>query len=194
VAACDTCRRYPRDFDQARSLFVYEGPVREAVHALKYHGCRAVARPFGLLLAEHLCGADAGVDCVVPVPLHPGRLVTRGFNQAELLARPVARRLGVPCLARALCRAHQEQSQTGLQAGARRANVEQAFRPGSAAVRGRVLLVDDVFSTGATAAACARALRSCGAQQVRVLTLARAVLRRDSDRVVPASRERSGPA
>jgi predicted amidophosphoribosyltransferase len=107
----------------------------------------------------------------------------------------VARRLGVPCLAGALCRVHREQSQTGLRVGARQANVDQAFRPGPEAVRGRVLLVDDVFSTGATVAACARVLKSRGSQRVWVITLARAVLRRDADRAVSAApRGSGGPA
>jgi ComF family protein len=175
---CAACLRCPPDFDLARSLFVYDGPIREAVHALKYRGRRAVAACLGRLLAESESDATiAGVTCVVPVPLHPGRLVTRGFNQAELLARPLAARLGVRCLTHALRRVRQEQSQTTLQARARRANVEHAFVPGAVTAAGTVLLVDDVFSTGATASACARVLLDGGAEQVRVLTLARAVLR-----------------
>jgi ComF family protein len=116
---------------------------------------------------------------LVPVPLHPARHAERGFNQAELLAAPCATRWRLPTLARALVRVRPTLPQADLDAEARRANVRDAFevgRPGE--VRGRrVLLVDDVLTTGATAGAAARALRAAGAAEVGVLTLARVVLR-----------------
>ena len=176
---CAACRAHPPDFDLARSLFIYEDPLREAIHGLKFRGRRAAAGPLGSLLAD-LAPPEvtAGAGAVVPVPLHPGRMATRGFNQAELLARPLAARLGVLCLPRALCRLHQESPQVELDADARRRNVAHAFAPGHPAVAGTVLLVDDVFSTGSTAGACARELKGSGASRVVVLTLARAVLRR----------------
>jgi ComF family protein len=174
---CDSCRRRPPAFDAARSVFVYDGPLREAIHALKYRARRSAAGPLGLLLAD-FAPPDllTGVQAVVPVPLYPGRLVTRGFNQAELLARPLAARLGVPCVAGGLRRLRHELPQAKLDAGARRINVAGAFAAGTTRVRGRALLVDDVFSTGATADDCARALREGGASEVLVLTLARALL------------------
>jgi ComF family protein len=175
---CEACRRRPPAYDRARSLFVYEGPIREAIHALKYHGRRAAAGPLGLLLARHApLDVVQGVESVVPVPLHPSRLVTRGFNQAELIARPLAARLGVPCLAHALRRSHHERPQAELDAAARRASVRDAFHPGPVRAGARVLLIDDVFSTGATAEACAAALRHAGAAAVTVLTVARALLK-----------------
>ncbi|MDR7417635.1 MAG: ComF family protein [Armatimonadota bacterium] len=175
---CEACRRHPPAYERARSVFVYEGPIREAIHALKYHGRRAAAAPLGLLLAQH-ASADLtqGVESVVPVPLHPSRLATRGFNQAELLARPLAARLGVPCLTHAVRRSHHERAQAELDAAARHASVRDAFCPGPAHVGTRVVLVDDVFSTGATAEACAAALKRAGASAVAVLTVARALLR-----------------
>lgn len=177
-ARCAACEVAPPAFAVARSLAVYEGPLREAVHALKYQGVRRVGEALGALLAEGMPPEVArGVGAVVPVPLHPSRLRDRGYNQAELLARPVARRLGAPCLPAALQRCRQESPQARSSAAARRVNVEGAFAPGGQAVWGTVLLVDDVFSTGATADACARALRAAGARQVHVVTLARAVLR-----------------
>jgi ComF family protein len=118
-----------------------------------------------------------GVDAVVPVPLHPARLADRGYNQAELLARPLSLTLKLPCLPGAVRRLTQEQPQVALDAMARRRNVAGAFAPGPSAVGGAMLLIDDVFSTGSTAGACARALRAGGASRVAVLTLARAVLR-----------------
>ncbi len=171
------CQDIAPDIALARSVFVYGGPLRDAIHTMKYRGRRSVAGPLGRLLAE---GAPpevvVGVSAVVPVPLYPRWLATRGFNQADHLARPLAARLGVPCLPLALRRVRQELAQVGLGVRSRLANVHGAFVPGGAQVRGHVLLVDDVFSTGATAAECARALRSAGAEEVSVLTLARAVL------------------
>jgi ComF family protein len=158
-------------------MFAYGGRLRDAIRAVKYRGHRSAASALGVLLAE---GAPsevaAGISAVVPVPLYPGRLATRGFNQADLLARPLASRLDVPCPPLALRRVRQELAQAGLGARNRRANVHGAFVPGGTRVHGRVLLVDDVFSTGATVAECARALRGAGAEEVAVLTLARAVL------------------
>jgi ComF family protein len=195
---CDACRRHPPAFDAARSIFSYDGPLREAIHALKYRGRRSAAGPLALLVAD-LAPHDlvAGVQAVIPVPLHPGRLAVRGFNQAELLARPLAARLAVPCVAGGLRRTHQEVAQATLGAGARRANVHGAFAPTGHRFRGRVLVVDDVFSTGSTAGDCARALRQAGASQVVVLTLARALLQAPTqpaelarDRAWRESRER----
>lgn len=177
-AVCPTCAAAPPEFAVARSVFAYEGPIREAIHALKYRGQKSAAGPLARLLAEHAPDdAVVGVEAVIPVPLHPARLATRGFNQAELLARPLAVRLGAPCLPGAIRRVRQESPQVELDAATRRRNVVAAFEPGPNAVPGVVLLVDDVFSTGSTAAACARVLRRCGARSVKVLTLARAILR-----------------
>jgi ComF family protein len=117
----------------------------------------------------------AGAAALVPVPLHPRRLAQRGFNQSELLAAAIGRRIGVSLHARALVRRTDTPPQTGLSAVARRRNVAGAF---AVRERGRihgrtVVLVDDVFTTGATARACASALRQAGASAVHLLTVAR---------------------
>ncbi len=125
---------------------------------------------------------------MVPVPLHPARLAARGFNQAALLAHPVARKMNAPCLVHALRRLRQEAPQAELGAAARRANVAGAFAPGRQPVRGTVLLVDDVFSTGATAATCAQTLATMGAARVVVLTLARAILSRNPPEILRPGR------
>ncbi|MDR7556100.1 MAG: ComF family protein [Armatimonadota bacterium] len=175
---CAACAAAPPAYAVARSLAAYAGPLREAIHAFKYQGARRVADALGALLADAIPPEVAdGVKAVVPVPLHASRLRQRGYNQAEALAHPVASRLGVPCLPAALRRCRQEAPQVRSGAAARRTNVAGAFAPGAQAVWATVLLVDDVFSTGATADACAQALRAGGARRVHVLTLARAVLR-----------------
>ena len=184
VLPCEACRRTPPPYAFARAVAPYRDGMREAIHALKYGRRAVLATPLGRLLAEP--GAPAlpappedWADGLVPVPLHPTRLAERGFNQAELLAAPCAARWRLPVLGRALLRARPTLPQTDLDAAARRANVQDAFRvPRPADVRDRrLLLVDDVLTTGATVAAAARALRAAGAAAVGVLTLARVVRR-----------------
>jgi ComF family protein len=178
--ACDPCRRQPPPFAYARAVAAYRGGMREAIHALKYRGRTAVAPPLAELLAEAGGpllpeGAPPAVDALIPVPLHPARLAERGFNQAELLAGACARRWERPLLRRALARIRATRPQTELDADDRRRNVAGAFavvRAREVAGR-RILLVDDVLTTGATARDAARALRQAGAAGVGVLTLAR---------------------
>ena len=179
---CDECRRRSPPFACARAVAAYRDGMRAAIHALKYGRRTPVAVPLAALLAERggpLLPADPdggpAFDAVVPVPLHPARLAERGFNQAELLAAPCAAAWGRPLLRRALARVRATQPQTELDADARRQNVAGAFaarRPAEVAGR-RLLLVDDVLTTGATAWAAARALRESGAAAVGVLVLAR---------------------
>lgn len=186
VRLCQACRVRPPAFDRAWSLFVYEGPLRDAIWAFKYGGHRVLGRMLGQLMAESVpAQATAGLTAVVPVPLHPSRLVTRGFNQAALLARPIATRLQLPLLAHAVRRVRHEHSQATLDVRARRSAVRGAFGRGGEAMSGNVLLVDDVFSTGATVNACAAVLRASGAARVVVLTLARAALVGKSERESP---------
>ena len=174
-ARCPRCRRRPIALSKSRAVGVYDGPLREIVHALKYRGRRSLAAPLAARMRE--VGAEVldGADIVVPVPLHVSRLRARGFNQASDLAR----HLGVPCV-RALRRRRRTPSQTDLPQARRHANVRGAF-----AVRRRahvgglcIVLVDDVSTTGATLDACATALTEAGAREVRALTAARAVWRR----------------
>jgi ComF family protein len=155
----------------------YVGALRLLVHELKFRGRRRVAT----LLAEALVEdpASAGTltteGVLVPVPLHPRRRRARGFNQSEVLAEAIGRRCGLIVAPAALVRRKETAAQTGLSAAARRANVAGAFAVRRRAqIAGRVVvLVDDVVTTGATARACARALRQAGATEVRLLTVAR---------------------
>jgi ComF family protein len=168
------CRSDLQGFDAAYSFGSYDGVLRELIHLFKYGRIRTLGRP----LAGHLISAfprDERFDVIVPMPLHWLRRWQRGFNQSALLAKEIARRCGIPVI-RAARRRRSTAPQAGLSNARRRVNVAGAFAPTRrGSVRGlRVLLVDDVMTTGATASACARALKNAGARYVAVLTLARA--------------------
>ena len=167
---CALCRSGLRGFDAAYSFGTYEGVLRELIHLYKYGKVKTLARPLSGLLAQAL-PRDEAFDAAVPVPLYWRRRLQRGFNQAELLARGLSRRTGIPVV-RALGRLRPTPAQAGLSNSARRQNVSQAFR--ARGVQGkRILLIDDVMTTGATAASCAAALKQAGARRVSLLTVAR---------------------
>jgi ComF family protein len=176
-ALCQRCRQTADHFRVARAILLYRGGglAREAILLAKHGGRPRLLRHLADLLAaeapEHL--ALTAWDAVVPVPLHWSRRWRRGYNQAEILARGLRRRHGLPVL-RVLVRTRPTPPQHG-DAAERRRNVRGAFTlPRPAAVAGRrLLLVDDVFTTGATANGCALVLREAGAADVGVLTLAR---------------------
>lgn len=176
---CGVCQRRPPPFDYARAAVRYEDIAREAVHALKFSGRRALAAPLGDLLAEiSLPEVPGGAPrLLIPVPLHRRRERERGFNQALLLARSVGQAWGIPVCPDVLARIVATPPQTELTATARRSNVRSAFalrRPELVAGR-HAVLVDDIFTTGSTASACARCLREGGASTIGVLTVARVI-------------------
>lgn len=172
---CSRCRTEPLHIERIRSVLYFEGVLREAVHHLKYRGCVELAQPLGQLMAEYLKEHPMLCDVVVPVPLHVTRLRERGYNQAALLAYAMARHNGLVVDERALVRERATASQVTLNAEERKLNVKDAFRcPDAGVVGKKVLLVDDVCTTGATLEACATALYEAGAQSVQALTLARA--------------------
>jgi ComF family protein len=171
---CHACRVDPPPFDYARAAGAYSGVLRDALHALKFSGKRALARPLASLMFEQ-CGALLGpdVDALVPVPLAPSREQERGFNQAALLAGHLAAASGRPVKYRWLRRRRSTRPQTELTAGERRDNVVRAFSASPRVAGAHVALVDDIVTTGATAAECARTLREAGARTVGVLAVAR---------------------
>jgi ComF family protein len=177
TAACGRCRRNLSPFARGASLGPYDGSLRVVIHELKYRGRRRAAAPLAELLGREPRVRDVlrGADVLVPVPLHPRRRRERGFNQAELLAVELGRRAAIPVSPGSLVRRIDTSSQAGLTAARRRANVTGAFAVRhQSRVAGRVIvLVDDVYTTGATARACARALRAAGAVEVRLVTVAR---------------------
>jgi ComF family protein len=168
---------FPPPFDRARAAVLFEGPARDLVHALKYRDRTEVARLIGRMTARAGREILADAEVLVPMPLHRRRLWTRKFNQAAAIADEIARHAGVPVEVEALLRIRATRPQVGLGEAERIANVRGAFRVAAArrgAIEGRrVVLVDDVLTTGASAAAATRALRRAGAARVDVLTFAR---------------------
>ena len=169
---CGLCRRGVRGFDAAYSFGFYEDELRELIHLFKYGRVQPLAKPLGRLLALAL-PRDQEFDVIVPMPLHWRKRWQRGFNQSALLASEIGRRANVPVKS-ALRRIRPTATQAGLTNAKRRLNVSGAFRAWKrpALTGKRVLLVDDVMTTGATAASCARALKIAGAWQVTCLVSA----------------------
>lgn len=168
----------PQALSSIRAAAVYDGAVRPGVLAFKYKGQRRLADPLSALLAQAVRLSGDLPDVIVPVPLHATRRRQRGYNQAELLARSCARRLGIPCEAAALVRHRATPPQVGLSSAERRANVAGAFTLASAADAKRfsgkrVLLIDDVTTTGSTLDNAAAALLVAGPADLRGLALAR---------------------
>ncbi|MEZ5985142.1 MAG: ComF family protein [Hyphomonas sp.] len=182
-AVCAACIARPPRWDRARAAFVYEASSRRLVLDLKRSGRRDGLGTFSGWMAQAGRSLLDEADVMVPIPLHYARLVSRGFNQSAWLAGALARRTGVPVAVDALKRTRRTPTQGGLSARARRRNVAGAFavRPRRAgSVQGkRVLLIDDVLTTGATLSACTRALKKAGALHVDVLVLARVVRETD---------------
>ncbi|HXP83530.1 MAG TPA: ComF family protein [Bryobacteraceae bacterium] len=167
------CRLGLQGFDEVYSYGSFEGTLRQLIHLFKFEGVRPLARVFGDRMALAL-PREQNFDAIVPLPLHWWKRWRRGFNQADLLAREIGRRWNVP-VRDLMLRTRATAPQAGLTNAQRRLNVRGAFRVkrGVRLDGRRILVVDDVFTTGATASACARALKRAGAAHVSLLTLAR---------------------
>ncbi len=184
---CGECLDSPKKFGIARSLGVYEQILMKAIHCMKYNGKIQLARPFAMLLFTVFLGIwdKNSIDLIVPVPLHKKKLRARGFNSTFLLIRDwerISEKLNfespaIPFDKDVLIRRRWTKSQTALDRKTRLINIKNAFGiKGSAKIKDkRILLVDDVYTTGATANECSRTLLNAGAGHVDVLTLARAM-------------------
>jgi ComF family protein len=178
----------PPPYDRCRSAVLYEGPALDLVRGLKYRDRTDLARLIGRLAARAARDLVDGADLVMPVPLHWRRLLKRRFNQSAMVARMVSVETGIPLDVASLKRIRSTRPQVGLTGRARSANVAGAFRVSPEAARriaGRnVILVDDVITTGATAAAATRTLKRAGAARVDLLTFARVPTKEAADGLV----------
>ncbi|MFZ3070372.1 MAG: phosphoribosyltransferase family protein [Anaerolineaceae bacterium] len=162
--------------------------MREAIHGLKYQNDLTLAYKLATLLTILVQSTDWKFDLVVPVPLSQKRLDQRGYNQAALLAKPLALSMEKPFTTRGLARVRETQSQVSLNIQQRKENVQDAFLADPVMIKGRsILLVDDVFTTGATMNAAAEALHAAGSRQVFALTVAKAVHRSQAIENTPAN-------
>ncbi len=174
---CSSCRQHPPPYVALRSWAVFGGPLRQAMHRLKYSRDIALGEVLARPLLQLLHQQDWKIDLVTSVPVGVARRAERGYNQATLLAFPLALAGGIPFRSQALLKVRETRSQVGLTPAQRRENVSAAFQASAEIVTARnVLVVDDVTTSGATIEACALALRTAGARQVFGLTLARAVI------------------
>lgn len=169
-AVCGACLKEPPHFDATVTLFAYAFPVEHLVQGLKYQGRLPLARFFAEGFAARIGG---GVDCIVPLPLHPLRLKERGFNQAMEIARPMAQQLGLPLLAEECTRDLDTAPQASLPWKARRGNVRGAFGCNVDLTGKSVAVVDDVMTTGATLNEFAGMLKKHGATRVTNWVVAR---------------------
>jgi len=174
---CGRCILQPPPYSGARSYGYYTAELSRVIQEFKFHGRRNLTSLLATLLTETFLNSwrEGDFDLVVAVPLHPKRKRERGYNQSELLARALARSAAIP-YSRPLARIRPTLPQVGLTDSQRLENVRQAFRCDSAQAvsQRRILLVDDVMTTGATVASAAQALVEAGALRVSVLTVARA--------------------
>jgi len=173
---CSNCHCKPPTFRSLRSWLVFEGPIRDALHRLKYRRDVGLGEALVKEFAHYTIDLNWSIDIVVPVPLGIKRLKERGYNQAELIAHPLALALGLRYTRDALYRVRETASQVGLGLYERRENVREAFSGRAGYVRGmNILVVDDVATTGSTLNACAHALLNVDANNVYCITIARAL-------------------
>ncbi len=174
---CGHCVVHPPHFDLAHSHFRYEGAIRELIHSFKYNRRTHLRAPLALLTLEWLPTflAHQRPDLIVPVPLHPSRLRQRGFNQAVLIGTVLSRHLSLPLIPDVLVRTRVTEPQITLPAAERHTNVHEAFavKKPEAVTGKRILLLDDVMTTGSTLNECARVLKKTGAIHIMAITVAR---------------------
>jgi len=171
---CRLCINHPLTIDGIRSVFLFQGTVRQAILQLKYKHLKALATPLGELLNEYLSSHPLKGEALVPVPLHPKRLRERGYNQASLLAQELGKLVGLPVVEDMLIRVQDSVPQARTKSALeRRHNVQGVFTCPRSLEGKQILLVDDVCTTGATLDACAIALKAAGATSVWGLTVAR---------------------
>jgi ComF family protein len=167
-----------------RSWAVFDSPVQNALHTLKYRRNVSLGDSIAIQMVDFVRSLRWDIDLITPVPLGRQRLKERGYNQVGLVARPLAYELGLKYSSDALWKSRETRSQVGLTISQRRANVSKAYQANPSVVnRKSILLMDDVATTGSTISACTEALLSAGAGKVYALTIARALSHHDLNRV-----------
>lgn len=171
---CADCARKRHSYTRGRAVYVYEGAVKTSLYRFKYGGRREYAACYARQAVESY-GAwirELKPEALVPVPLHPGRRRKRGYNQAELFARELGEQLGLPVYSRLVCRSVDTRPQKELNDVQRKKNLKNAFTiPENIVQLKKVLLVDDIYTTGSTVDAVSEALRAAGVEQVYVLCI-----------------------
>ena len=172
---CRLCNASDFSFECSRAPYLYDGPAAAMIKKLKYNGCLSLVPILSDLLKEYWDGLDWKIDLVIPVPLSEQRRAQRGFNQSELIGKAFSAKAGLTCLPRALMKCRHTSTQVGLNREERRENLKGAFAAEDILVRGkRVLLLDDVMTTGSTFAECSAVLLNAGARSVNCLSVATA--------------------
>ena len=181
---CDKCKSKPPAYQMMRSWAVFDSPVQNALHTLKYRRNVGIGDALAMQMREFVRSLEWPVDVLVPVPLGKKRLKERGYNQVGLVARSLAYEIGLGYAPQALRKSRETRSQVGLTLSQRWENVQNAYQANPEAVKRKsILLMDDVATTGSTIQACADALLSAGAREVYAITIARALSHHDLTRV-----------
>jgi len=183
-STCEKCQSNPPAYQLMRSWAVFDSPIQNALHTLKYRRNVGIGESLALHMSEFVRSLNWGIDLLIPVPLGKERLKARGYNQVELVAEPLAYEFGWQYAPAALWKSRETRTQVGLSISQRRENVLGAYQANPEIVKRKsVLLMDDVATTGSTIHACSQALISAGAQNVYALTIARALSHHDLNRV-----------
>ena len=171
---CGECLDNKPPFDKIRYFGIYEGPLKESIHLLKFQGVKRLSIPLAGLIYSLLTDK---YDAIIPVPLHTSKLREREFNQTALLGHHLSKALSSPLLMNALCKNHETKLQTDVSGKERRDNLSGAFSASKEISGASILLVDDVITTGATVAECSKVLKKAGALKIDVAALARSMPR-----------------
>lgn len=171
---CSDCQKSPPPYSALRSWAEFEGPLREALHNLKYHSDLAMGNVFAPFLIHIILSCQWDFDFIIPMPISKQHYSSRGFNQSVIISRPIALALNKPMVNNAVERIKETKSQVNLDRDERFKNLQSAFLGNSAKLLNKkVLLVDDISTTGATMISCSQSLKDAGCSQVYCLTVAR---------------------
>ena len=175
---CDMCQKNPPVFEKASSVFYYKDNIKSAIKKFKFDGCKYLSKYFAEFLADKYFAEKFSCDVITYVPVHEERLKTRGYNQSELLAKDLSNLINIPFVKDAIIKSKKTLYQADLNYKQRQSNLIDAFKVANNKLfkDKSVLLVDDIFTTGATANECVKVVKACGASKVFVLTIAHTII------------------